>query len=44
MDVITAFLNGNLTEEVIMEIPNSFPRVGDPSKVCKVNKALYGLK
>ena len=44
MDVITAFLNGTLHEEIFMEIPPGFPFVGDSSKVCKINKALYGLK
>jgi hypothetical protein len=44
MDVITAFLNGKLNEEVLMEIPEGFPGAGDQTKVCKFNRALYGLK
>ena len=44
MDVVTAFLNGYLDEEICMEIPNGFPGAGDPTKVCKINRALYGLK
>ena len=44
MDVITAFLNGTLLEDIYMEIPNGFPNAGDITKVCKINKALYGLK
>ena len=44
MDVITAFLNGNLKEEVLMEIPHGFPGANDPTKVCRLKKALYGLK
>jgi hypothetical protein len=44
MDVVTAFLNGFLEEEIYMEIPDGFPGAGDPTKVCKINRALYGLK
>lgn len=44
MDVITAFLNGNIEEEIYMEISDGFPGVGDNMKVCKINKAFYGLK
>lgn len=42
MDVKTAFLYGDLTEEVYMEIPDGY-RV-DRSKVWKLVKSLYGLK
>jgi hypothetical protein len=44
MDVVIAFLNGLLEDEVYMEVPQGFPEFGDPSKVCKLNKALYRLK
>jgi transposase InsO family protein len=44
MDVITAFFNGVLNEEVYMEIPAGFSGAGDPTKVCKINRALYGLR
>jgi hypothetical protein len=27
-----------------MEIPEGFPGAGDPRTVCKINRALYGLK
>lgn len=41
MDVKTAFLNGNLDEEIYMRQPEGFVREGF---VCKLNKSLYGLK
>jgi len=44
MDVITAFLNGDINEEILMEIPEGLPGSDDPTKVCRIKKALYGLK
>lgn len=42
MDVKTAFLYGNVEEEIFMEQPHG---LGDDSgRVCRLNKALYGLK
>lgn len=41
MDVKSAFLNGELTEDIYMELPEGFKQ---NNKVCKLNKALYGLK
>ena len=43
MDVKTAFLNGNLTEEVYMTQPEGFIS-GSGSKVCKLRRYIYGLK
>ena len=44
MDVKSAFLNGNLEEEVYIEQPDGFVLGDDPNMVCKLRKALYGLK
>ena len=42
MDVKTAFLYGDVQEEIYVRQPDDFNK--DSSKVCKLNKALYGLK
>lgn len=42
MDVKSAFLNGNLNEEIYMQQPECF--TNDQSKVCKLQKSIYGLK
>ena len=44
MDVKTAFLNGDLDEEIYMEQPEGFIAPGQEKKVCKLVKSLYGLK
>ena len=44
MDVKTAFLNGDLDEEVYMEQPEGFVLPRNEKKVCKLVKSLYGLK
>jgi hypothetical protein len=43
MDVKSAFLNGDLQEEVYIEQPTCFIVAGKEHKVLKLKKALYGL-
>ncbi|PHT89709.1 hypothetical protein T459_04822 [Capsicum annuum] len=44
MNVKTAFLNGELKEEIYMKKPKGFVVPGKENKVCKIIKSLYGLK
>jgi hypothetical protein len=45
MDVKTAFLNGELDEEIYMDQPVGFvAKVQERRKVCKLKRSIYGLK
>jgi hypothetical protein len=44
MDVKTAFLNGELDEEIYMDQPEGFIADGQENKVCRLIKSLFGLK
>jgi ATP-binding cassette subfamily B (MDR/TAP) protein 1 len=44
MDVKSVFLNGELDEDIYMEQPQGFIIFGSESLVCRLKKAIYGLK
>ena len=44
MDVVTAFLNGHLEEEIYMEQPEGYVKPGQEHLVCKLKRSIYGLK
>ena len=44
MDVKSAFLNGDLTEEVYVEQPLGYEKKCEDGKIYKLKKALYRLK
>ncbi|GJV42448.1 retrovirus-related pol polyprotein from transposon TNT 1-94 [Tanacetum coccineum] len=44
LDVKTAFLNGDLQEEVFVSQPEGFEDQDNPTHVYRLKKALYGLK
>ncbi|GJV99390.1 retrovirus-related pol polyprotein from transposon TNT 1-94 [Tanacetum coccineum] len=44
MDVKTAFLNGDIQEEVFVSQPEGFEDQDNPTYVYRLKKALYGLK
>ncbi|MCO5566841.1 hypothetical protein L7F22_020523 [Adiantum nelumboides] len=44
LDIVIAFLNGDIFKVVYVTQPRGFIKKGQEDKVCKCNKALYGLK
>lgn len=42
LDVTTAFLNGELKEDIYMEQPEDF--ISNENKVCLLKRAMNGLK
>ncbi|PNX85069.1 retrotransposon-related protein [Trifolium pratense] len=44
LDVKSAFLHGELNEDVFVEQPRGYEKKDSPNKVYKLKKALYGLK
>lgn len=44
LDVKTAFLNGEISEDVYVSQPGGFEKEGQRNKVYKLMKALYGLR
>ena len=44
IDVVSAYLNADLQDEVYMEAPDGVLAEGEKGKVCHLRKGLYGLK
>ena len=42
MDVHTAFLQGDLDEEIYMKQPDGYADEENPNDVCKLEKSVYG--
>ena len=44
MDVQIAFVHEKLSEEIYMEQPRGYEKVGSENLICKLEKGIYGLK
>lgn len=44
LDVVMAYINGHLEEEIFMEQPEEFVQPGGENLVCSLKRAIYGLK
>ena len=44
MDIVTAFLNGDLEEEIYMYQSDGYVEAGQEDLVCLIKKPFYGLK
>lgn len=44
LDVVMAYINRDLEEEILMEQPDGFVEPGKEDIVCSLRKSLYGLK
>ena len=44
LDVKTAFLHGELKEDIYMQQPEGFTALGKEDYVCLLKRSLYGLK
>jgi hypothetical protein len=44
LDIKTAFLYGELDEEIYLQQPEGFVAAGQENMVCRLHKCLYGLK
>lgn len=48
LDIANAFLNGDLEENIYMQLPPGYVLQGEsatlPNPVCKLKKSIYGLK
>jgi len=44
INIKSAYLNGDLDEEIYMDQPKGLMVPGQESKVCRLKKSLYGLK
>ena len=44
MDVVSAFLNGDLKEKIYMRQPTGYVQLGKEGFVCELRKSIYDLR